>query len=356
MRTAAQVLVFPDWRENPFLNLLSLAPRTAGYRFRGAVTLDGLCEQLAGLRRDDVVHFHWTSPLLQEAGTAAEARARLDRLARALRGAGRRGVRLVWTVHNRLPHELRHRGAEIALYRLLAGAADAIHVMAPDTADVVSDVVALDAAKVRVIPHPSYEGIYDTAVSRSTAREAFGLGERDLAVLFLGQIRPYKGVDALVDAAARAGRDDGEVVLLLAGVVKGLSEDEFLGSLPPVLRTVTSFGYVPDDEIARWLRAADVAIFPYRTVLNSGSVHLAATFRVPVVLPDEEHLRRQFGGQRWAAFFDPSRPADSIAALLGDESLFAGLADEDFARFTAPITPWRVSRDYRRLLDELTDR
>jgi hypothetical protein len=85
-------------------------------------------------------------------------------------------------------------------------------------------------------------------------------------------------------------------------------------------------------------------------------VHLAATFRVPVVLPDEEHLRRQFGGQRWAAFFDPSRPADSIAALLGDESLFAGLADEDFARFTAPITPWRVSRDYRRLLDELTDR
>lgn len=354
MRSAAQVLVFPAWRDNPFLNLLELAARTAGYRFLGATTYDSLLRQLGRLEPGDVFHLHWTSPLIQEAETEQEAATRLEHLVEAFRAVRERGVRIVWTLHNRLPHELAHRDAEIGLYRALGKLTDIVHVMAPATPDVVSDVVALDPPSIRVIPHPSYEGIYDSGVDRAAARDSFELGAHDRAVLFLGQIRPYKGVDSLVSAARRAVADDPDLVLMLAGVVKDQSEEDFLRSIPEELRTITQFSFVPDGDLARWFRAADVAVFPYRAILNSGSLHLAATFRIPAILPDEPHLRAQFSDCTWIAFFDPARPAESIAELLADRSRFDAVTEADFAAFTDEISPWSVARRYRQLLDELS--
>ncbi|OCG73910.1 glycosyltransferase [Microbacterium sediminis] len=356
MRQGSNVLVFPAWRENPYLNLLALAARSQGWRFLGATTYDSLRRQLRRLQRNDVLHLHWTQPLLQTADSAREARERLDALRGDLAALSGRGISVIWTIHNRLPHELAYRDAEVALYRDLARIADVVHVMAPATAEVVADVVALDPGKVRIIPHPSYEGIYDTAVDRAQARASFELGDADRAVLFLGQIRPYKGVDALITAAHAAALPDREIVLMLAGAVKEMPLDDFLASIPDDLRTITQLSFVADGDLGRWFRAADVAVFPYKAILNSGSLHLAASFQTPVVLPDEAHLRSQFGGQRWVAFFDPARPAESIAELLGDPGLFAEVTADDFAAFTDPISPWAVSRQYRSLLDELSSR
>ena len=111
---------------------------------------------------------------------------------------------------------------------------------------------------------------------------------------------------------------------------------------------------MPDAEISRWYLAADVAVLPYRAVLNSGSIHLAATFRVPVIIPDEPHLREQFGREPWVAFFDPSDAEASIARLLSDRVLFAGLSPLDFDSFLRDISPWRVSLKYSALLAEAT--
>lgn len=356
MREGSTVLVFPDWRDNPFLNLLALAPRSQGYRFLSTTTYDDLLRQLRLLPRGSVFHLHWTQPLLQSAPTEDEAEERLRRLSGRLTALARRGIALVWTVHNRLPHELSYPESERKLYRAIASAADAIHVMAPATPEVVADVVALEPAKVRIIPHPSYEGIYDTSIDRDSARASFELESTDRAALFLGQIRPYKGVDALVEAAAAASVPGKDIVLMLAGAVKEIPLDRFAASLPEGLRTITQLSFVDDGEIGRWFRAADVAILPYRAILNSGSLHLAASFRTPAIIPDEPHLRSQFGDEAWVAFFDPARPAESIAELLSDPGLFGDVTDADFDAFTEPISPWSVSRRYNDLLDELTPR
>ncbi|RGE23196.1 glycosyltransferase [Leucobacter sp. wl10] len=354
MRAGPRVLVFPAWRDNPYLNLLGLNPQTAGYAFLRTTSFHGLLERLDELRDGDVAHIHWTTPILQNADTEEEASRRLAEFSAALEHVRGRGVSIVWTLHNRLPHETRYRELEVELYRVLERAADTIHVMAPATAEVVADVVRLSPEKVRVIPHPSYTGIYDTGFSRAAARDSFQLGADDYGVLFLGQIRPYKGVDALAAAAGIAQRPDKRLALMLAGAVKDVPLEAFLDSLPSGVRTVSHFGFVPDGDLDRWFTAADVAVLPYRAILNSGSLHLAATFRVPVVLPDEAHLREQFGALPWVAFFDTERPVESIAEMLGDPGLFAGVTGEDFDRFNAEITPWKVSRRYRELLDELT--
>ncbi|WP_162621805.1 glycosyltransferase [Microbacterium suaedae] len=354
MHQGPQVLVFPSWRDNPFLNLLALAARSQGRRFLGSTTYEGFREQIKRLHAGDTVHLHWTQPLLQKADSPVEAEGRLRALTADLDSLAARGISLVWTVHNRLPHELSYPQEERRLIRAIAKRADAIHIMAPATSEVVAEVVTIDPAKVRLIPHPSYEGVYDSGIDRSTARASFDLDSSDRAVLFLGQIRPYKGVDALIKASGTASLDDRNVVLMLAGAVKEIPLDEFQASLPDGIRTITDLSFIDDGDISRWFRAADVAVFPYRAILNSGSLHLAASFRTPVIFPDEPHLRSQFGKQTWVEFFDPARPAESIAELLSDPTLFSNVTDADFRSFTDPISPWAVSRQYAQLLDELS--
>ncbi|GGO62850.1 hypothetical protein GCM10010910_13980 [Microbacterium nanhaiense] len=354
MRSGPEVLVFPAYLNNAFLNLLQLSAAADGFRITGAHTFDDLVSDASRLGRGDVLHLHWTTPIAQQALSEKDARSRVATLSRTLDSLRARGAKLVWTVHNRLPHELTFRELEIELIRIIAASADAIHIMAPHTPAAMSDVVSLDPRKIRHIPHPSYEGVYDTSVTRAEARSSFDLADDDTAVLFLGQIRPYKGVDALANAAAEADRRrGGDIVLMLAGAVKEMPRAEFRASLPAGLRSVTHLDFVDDADIARWFRSADVACFPYRAILNSGSVHLAATFHVPVILPRDPGLVSQFGSQKWVAFFDPTDPEASIADLLAADP-FADVGPDDFEGFLAEITPWDVAREYSGLLRSLS--
>jgi beta-1,4-mannosyltransferase len=349
------VLVFPAWRSNPYLNMFSLAPRATGYRFTGETEFYTFLRAARHLTRGDVAHIHWTSPIAQSALSAKEAKSRVDRFVRVLGGMRRRGVKIVWTVHNRLPHELTYRDEEIRIYRALADLSDAIHVMTPDTANVIRDVCVLPPAKVRVIPHPSYQGIYETGDSRADARRHFDLTEDEVAVLFLGQIRPYKGVATLLRAIERADRSDGKrLTLLLAGHTTPTSLAELEPILPQRVRTILHLDFVPDAEIATWFQAADVAVFPYRQILNSGSVHLAATFGVPALLPREPHLELQYAGERWVTLFDTEDAEASLAERLSDPRLTESVTRDDFRSYTDAVSPWRVSGLYRDLLTELT--
>lgn len=355
MIVGAKVAVFPAWRSNPYLNMMSLAARSTGWRFIESTEFSDFMTTLIGLRSGDVAHIHWTSQIAQAAGTAPAAALRVARLGRALRLARARGVKVVWTVHNHVPHELRHHDQEAALYRLLAEAADAVHVMTADTPAMLAEDCTIEPSKVRLIPHPSYRGIYDTGISREAARESFDLSPDDVAVLFLGQIRPYKGVNTLMRAVDHAQRTDGRpLTLLLGGYATPDAVADLRAALPRHVRTVQHLDFVPDADIARWFGAADMAVFPYRRILNSGSVHLAATFAVPAILPDEPHLRRQYGDQDWVAFFDPADAEHSLARVIGDADQFKGVGSESFAGFTDPIGPWTVSSSYRDLLQELT--
>lgn len=340
------LLVFPAYRDNPYLNLMLLAPRARGWNVLESLRLEHFEQHLGHLATGDVVHVHWTSPVVQRTDDDLdEARRRLDRFRNAIDAARGRGARLVWTVHNVLPHDARHLDLEVELERFLAASADAVHVMNRDTAAAVAPHYQLDPNRIAVIPHPSYQGVYPSSLSRAGARASFGLRDDDRAVLAFGQMRPYKGLDVLVDAVRRLPSAE-RPVLLLAGRTSDEDRsaiDELLGD---EVRAVREHEHVPDADVQRWFRAADVAVFPYRRVLNSGSLHLAASFGVPSVLPDEPHLRAEFGAEHWVRWFDPADPVGSLATVLAGPG---GTADgaESFSRRLAPFA---LSKQYDDLL------
>lgn len=355
MRTLHRVLVFPAWEDNPYLNLMSLAPRTSGYEFKGVTTTASLGKAASALEAADILHLHWTSPLLQRAETSEAAWAELARFTALLDDLRARGVRLVWTVHNQLPHELSYREAEIALYRLLADRADAIHVMSPATADLLADICVLPEDRVRQIAHPSYLGVYGAPPAKAEARRQLGMGDEP-SVLFLGQMRPYKGLGTLLAAFRRLEEAaTPSPTLLLAGSATDEARAEIESMLPRSTTTVSRFEFVPDSEVGTWFAAADLAVFPYTAILNSGSLHLAAAFNVPVVLPGEPHLIEQFGDEPWVSFFDLADPVASMAELIAEAGSASAGGDltARFDAFNEQISPWRVSRRYTELLERL---
>ncbi len=339
--------VFPAYRDNPYLNLMLLAPRARGWNVVEVLRLEQVEQHLGHLGTGDLFHMHWTAPIVQRSDDdLAAARTRVDRFRAAVDGARARGARLVWTIHNVLPHDTRHLDLELELNRYLAEVADAVHVMNADTVAAVSEHYALDPTRVVHIPHPSYQGVYPATVSRSEARSALGIAPDERTVLAFGQMRPYKGLDVLV-AAVRRMPAEGRPVLLLAGRTSDADRatiDEMLGG---DLRAVREHDHVTDVDVQRWFRAADVAVFPYRRVLNSGSMHLAASFGVPSVLPDEPHLRAEFGDEGWVRWFYPSEGAASLAEVLAGPVPSADGADA----FSRRLAPFARSRAYAELLD-----
>ncbi|GAA1749338.1 glycosyltransferase [Agromyces humatus] len=354
MRKPQRVLVFPAWTDNPYLNLMSLAPRASGREFIGVKHRNELFALAKHLDRGDILHLHWTSPLLQEEADDADARATLGELVRLLSRLRDRGVKLVWTIHNHLPHELAYREPEVELYRTLAQTVDAIHTMSPHTPDALAGICELPGERIRQIPHPSYVGVYGAPVATDEARRQLGADPARPAVLFLGQMRPYKGLDLLITAMnGLSERDGGSPTLLLAGSADAEAKAIIDATLNPAVDVVARFDYVHDSEIATWFGAANLAVFPYRAILNSGSVHLASAFEVPVVLPGEPHLVEQFSDQAWVDFFDTSDPVGSLTAAI-ERSLQTPVDASDFDVFNARFSPWKVSESYRALLDELT--
>ena len=53
--------------------------------------------------------------------------------------------------------------------------------------------------------------------------------------------------------------------------------------------------FLDDMELQVFFRAADIAVYPYRKVLTSGSLLLALSFGVPVVVPDVGMTREVLG-------------------------------------------------------------
>lgn len=285
-RRAVCVGFSPDYRHtNPFQRMLY-----AGLEAQGVLLpVDDPRELLTAPRlvgRPRVFNLQWTATILGPARSEDEAWGRAEQFLEAVDEVRRDGVRFVWTVHNVMPHECRYPGVERWLRQGLADRADVVHVLCEATVDEVAGDYGLPPERVHVIPHASYIDVYPNVVDREDARRRLGLEPEDITYLCLGQIRPYKGLDDLLDAFESVHRDRPETRLLIAGKpgrFEGVKELLVRCERQPGVRLTAH--ELPDEELQVYVKAADVVVLPHRRVLNSGLPLLAFSFARPVIAP-----------------------------------------------------------------------
>lgn len=308
---------YPDYRSgNAYQSALYSALGEVGaYPVAGA-QIDLLLRQRAeSTTGPGVLHIHWTAPIMQNATGPFGARRALDRFIAGVERFKGRGGRLVWTVHNVLPHDGRFEWDEIRLARYLADASDLIHVLSEATFTQTEPYYRLDPAKVVVIDIASYLGIYPDEISQEDARARLGIHPQEKVLISLGGVRPYKGLGRLLDIFSAMAAQDPTLRLLIAGQ-PGYSPEvkELVSRASGMARVLARFEHLPDDELQVWMNAADVAVLPYHNILNSSAVQLAHTFGLPVVVPRAGALAGLEGAPH-AVHFEPSDDRSLRAAV-----------------------------------------
>jgi beta-1,4-mannosyltransferase len=284
------VAYYPSLPNNPYQALLYSGFWEKGLAPVPLVELADL-EGMAALQATGarlVLHHHWTNFVLNPARSDGEARERIARHFRVIDRFLADGGRLVWTVHNVLPHKCAMPEREVELRRGLIARADLVHVMAAQTRELVSDRYEIPAEKELHVPIPNYMNAYETYVSPDEARYQLGLWPDQIVYAFLGSIRPYKALDELIEAFDSVSRKDpGRRQLLVAGNPSDEpGVDAFLDRC--LLHPFVSLhaGRVPPEQMQLFLRATDVVLLPYIRSLNSAVLMLALSFGLPVVAPD----------------------------------------------------------------------
>jgi glycosyltransferase involved in cell wall biosynthesis len=144
-------------------------------------------------------------------------------------------------------------------------------------------------------------------------------------VLFAGRLETYKGPQVLIEAAKYLPKG---TVIKIAGVGP---EEEVLKQCVPPESAVQFLGFVPGNELWRFMRKAKAVVVPSLWYEPFGLVALEAMCQgTPVIVSKRGGLPEIVGKSR-AGFIvppnDPRRLAGAIQQVVSDETLFQDMGD-----------------------------
>ncbi len=275
---------------------------------------------LSELRAGDTLHFHWPSFQYFDPASVVRTYLRLARFLLLVSILRLRGVRIMWTAHNLYPHD---GGKTLRSHRIarwfIVHVAERIFVHGPTAAAIVKEEFALPSSRLCPIPHGHWIGAYPDTVDQAQARQHLGVPIEGYLFLFVGLCKPYKGLEALIEAV---GAMESPATLLIAG--KFPSPDyhrkimELVGKVGQG-RVLVRPGFIDSQDLQYFLRAADTVVLPYREILTSGGAMLALSFGRPVVAPRLGALKDLISS-RCGVLFERDDPEGLASALVDARS------------------------------------
>lgn len=200
----------------------------------------------------------------------------------------------------------------------------------------------IESTRIRLVRRPPY--VLHPVRGASTLSASPDAATRPLEILFFGAIKPYKGIDLLLEAALMLAARGDEFRITIAG-------RPFLDLAPWRARMEAAglgerfrfdLDYVPDERLDRYLRSADLVVFPYREIDGSGALALTASYGKPIVAtaigvfaepPVRDHVA-----------LVPADDAESLAGtlhrLIADPAARAELASKS-ATLAERLGDWR---------------
>lgn len=329
------VTYYPDYTAtNPYQFLLAASLPDEFLASPGTIedALEAALEDQSGFSGQRVFHLHWTTPIIAPAANEWDAIRRKELFLAKLRSFIGLGGLVIWTVHNTLSHDRKFTEVERDLCAQVARLASYIHVHSQAVVDAVRDEYLLPADKVKVIPHPNYVGVYPNEMSQTEARERLGIPLGRFVYAFIGQLRPYKGIQELLDAYAIVAAENPDSHLLIAGRPVAPYDADTVSKLASSLQNVTVVEHhIPDDELQCYFNASDVVVLPYKDVLTSGSVLNALSFGRTVIAPSLGMIPEVVEEGINGFLYDPGK-GDALAAAmqraLGSRAEIAALGEK----------------------------
>lgn len=253
--------------------------------------------------RPDAVAFQWWTTFLAPAYASISAWLR------------RQGVRVLFVIHNVLPHEPRPWDAWLTRLTLQQGHAFLVHTLREK--ERLSHLVPDARSEVRFMP--VLDVFTQPRLFKADSRRRLGLADDKPVLLFFGLVRPYKGLRYLIDAVATL-RARGEVVQLVVAGEIWESKSVYVHQLAALgleKQVRLEDRYIPNEEIPLFFSGADVFVAPYVNGTQSAAVRVAVSFGLPLVA--SEPAVADFD-EEWTPFLRvvPKADATALADALQD--------------------------------------
>ena len=254
---------------------------------------------VALLGRYDVLHVHWPEVVVDRRNPVRAAGAALLFVLVLLRcRLTRRAV--VRTAHNLRPHEHPRWSTALAL-RLCERWTTWWVRLNPSTP-------TPPGAPATTILHGDYREWFADAPRRETVPGR---------LLCFGLIRPYKGVERLLEAFTATG--DPDLSLRVVGRPSSATvEQEVRSGAAQDPRVSLLLDHAPDDVLAQEVGEAELVVLPYRQMHNSGAVLLALSLGRPVLVSsgDVTDALAAEVGEEWVLRYDGELGAGDLTAAL----------------------------------------
>ena len=230
-----------------------------------AVTMRFFTWRTALLGRYDVLHVHWPE-LLIRAPRPLKARLRRGALYALLLRARLQHIPIVRTMHNLAPHEAGH-GAETRALEALDARTALVIRLNPTT------LVEPESRAVTIL-HGHYRDRFSDMPRPDSASGR---------ILYFGLIRPYKGVETLLQVfRALPGPD---LTLRIVGRPSSGLGEIITAETARDARISSVLRFVSDEELVVEVGGSELVVLPYREMHNSGVLLVTLSLDRPVLVP-----------------------------------------------------------------------
>jgi glycosyltransferase involved in cell wall biosynthesis len=227
------------------------------------------------------------------------------------------GFKIIYTAHDLLPHD-RDTPETRRFFRSIYARADRLIVHAESIRQDMIKMFDVDPNKVYVIPHGSNGLFFASSVSKQAARTHLDIPLNKKVILFFGLIKPYKGLEYLLEAFEEIRTQVEDAMLLIAGRIAEENHAIYqryaalLSQLAGKDNVRCVMKYFSVVEIGHLFAAADVVVLPYVKTSQSGILFSAFAAGRPVVVTDTGGLSEAVEHGR-SGFVVPPKDSKALA-------------------------------------------
>ena len=230
------------------------------------------------------------------------------------------GVKIVWTLHNIYPHDTGAKWLHKFVRSVFGKSCYWIRVFSKSSIEAGNTEFGIPKHKFKIVPEGSYASYYKNDIEKPAARKSLKIPLEKKVFLFLGGIKPYKGIIHLIKTFQKNKQPDWHLVIAgksyyadyLKEVEDVINKDQAISLIE---------GFVNKDDLQIYFNASDIAVFPFEKIENSGSVILAMGFKKPVIAPKQGVLPKRLKNQLRLLYSNKIEEAFEVIQDYSNEEL-----------------------------------
>lgn len=220
-------------------------------------------------------------------------------------------AKIVHTLHNLQNHAGIWLGVEKVIYGFFLKNCTQIRVYSEETKKAAIERFKLKPERIKVIQDLPFHLYYKNKIDEKESRKRLNLNENDFVYLFFGELKPYKGLDNLINSYAKIAQPND--CLIIAGKSYDATYFASIKQIADTTPNVTIYHrFIEDGEVQVFFNAANVIVLPFIRIDHSGSVDLAMSFSKPVITLKTKAMMKLLSHQAELLFETPEDLAECL--------------------------------------------